>query len=133
MTWPINQLTSCNGSLYVVDIRSLNDGSSFVKGDFRGEASFGGINLDGGNSTTSFIAKLDSDGKYIWATQAGGGSYDGSVYSWGGLTTLSCVQCSASSMRRSAPERHLRGFTAVNPFLEGSEYPTPVCSSQLPQ
>ncbi len=58
-------------------VSALPDGSSIITGTFRGTATFGTtppLISTGGEDT--FTAKVNADGTYAWATQAGGTSYD---------------------------------------------------------
>ena len=66
-------------------ITSLSDNSSIVTGYFNGTATFGSTTLTSAGSKDVFIAKLDSNGDYVWAKQ-GGGSSDDTTY---GITSLS--------------------------------------------
>ncbi len=53
-------------------------GNSYVTGCFQVSAGFGSTSLTGYGSTDVFIAKLDPNGNWLWAKQAGGtGSDDG--------------------------------------------------------
>ncbi|MDD3633052.1 MAG: SBBP repeat-containing protein [Candidatus Cloacimonetes bacterium] len=51
-------------------------GNSYVTGFFYGTSSFGNITLTSGGGNDIFVAKLDSDGNWIWAQKAGGTDYD---------------------------------------------------------
>lgn len=55
-------------------------GNVYVTGRFMETASFGGTILTSAGSYDTFIAKLDSEGNWLWARRAGGTSYDGG---WG--------------------------------------------------
>jgi hypothetical protein len=59
--------------------RIATDGSdnSFVTGGFRGTATFGDTTLSSAGFEDIFIAKLDADGNFLWAAQAGGTDSDG--------------------------------------------------------
>jgi hypothetical protein len=59
----------------------LADGSSIVTGDFQGTATFGSTTLTSAGGSDVFVAKLDANGTYEWATQAGGteSAFGGSV------------------------------------------------------
>jgi len=50
------------------------NGNSYVVGEFEGTATFGDFDLVSGGSDDVFVAKLDSDGDYLWAVRAGGTS-----------------------------------------------------------
>ena len=56
-------------------ITSLDDGSSIITGHFFDTATFGDITLAGDADGDIFIAKLDADGDFVWATKADGGGY----------------------------------------------------------
>jgi len=62
------------GADYVRSNSSLNDGSSIVSGDFTGTATFGGTQLTSSGRQDGFVAKLDSNGNYVWLKQFGGAS-----------------------------------------------------------
>jgi hypothetical protein len=49
-----------------------NCGNSYVTGSFSGTATFDSFTLVSAGYTDIFVAKLDKNGKFIWATQAGG-------------------------------------------------------------
>ncbi|MFL0789398.1 MAG: SwmB domain-containing protein, partial [Prochlorococcus sp.] len=71
-------------------ITSLSDGSAIVTGFFAGSADFGDITLTAtaGGDHDIFIAKLNPDGEFVWATQAGGVSgFAGDIGH--GITSLS--------------------------------------------
>jgi Ca2+-binding RTX toxin-like protein len=53
-------------------IASLADGSIAIAGKFQGSASFGNTTLVSKGSEDIFVAKLDANGNFVWATQAGG-------------------------------------------------------------
>ena len=52
-------------------------GNSYVTGRFYETASFGSYSLTSSGSSDIFVAKMDSNGNWQWATRAGGNSYDG--------------------------------------------------------
>ena len=52
-------------------ITTLADGTALVAGNFEGEAKFGTKKLTSGESGTGFVAKLNSDGTFAWAVEAG--------------------------------------------------------------
>ncbi|MGB0656045.1 MAG: beta strand repeat-containing protein, partial [Pirellulales bacterium] len=56
-------------------ISVLEDGSSIVTGHFKGTAAFGETTLISDGSDDVFVAKLDANGVYQWATRAPGNSY----------------------------------------------------------
>ena len=51
-------------------------GNSYVTGLFRGTATFGSYSLISSGSYDIFVAKMDAIGNWLWATQAGGTSWD---------------------------------------------------------
>ena len=65
-------------------ITSLADDSSIVIGRFSGAASFGDTTLNSAGNDDVFIAKLNREGSYAWATKAGG---TGNDYGYG-ITSL---------------------------------------------
>ena len=62
-------------------ISTLPDGSSIITGWFTGTASFGSTTLSAAdaNEIDGFVAKLDSNGNYLWAKKFGGGGTDESI------------------------------------------------------
>jgi len=68
--------SSCDDS-YGITIDS--NGSSYVTGRFGGTATFGSYSLTSSGSADIFVAKMDVNGNWLWATQAGG-SYSGAGY-----------------------------------------------------
>jgi hypothetical protein len=53
-----------------------NAGNSYTIGDFEGTATFGPYTLYSNQCSDIFVSKIDTDGNWLWATQAGGNSYD---------------------------------------------------------
>jgi hypothetical protein len=53
-----------------------SDGSIVVVGEFTGTATFGTTTLTSAGSRDAFIAKLSSDGVWLWAVRAGGAASD---------------------------------------------------------
>jgi hypothetical protein len=49
-----------------------SSGNCYITGFFRGTATFGSCSLTGSNNSEMFIAKMDSEGSWLWASQAGG-------------------------------------------------------------
>ncbi|MCK5050684.1 MAG: SBBP repeat-containing protein [Candidatus Cloacimonetes bacterium] len=49
-----------------------DNGSSYVTGTFRSTATFGSYSLTSSGSSDIFVAKMDANGNWLWATQAGG-------------------------------------------------------------
>ena len=53
-----------------------DDGNSYVTGYFYGTATFGYYSLTSSDENDIFVAKMDSNGNWLWATQAGGFDMD---------------------------------------------------------
>jgi hypothetical protein len=53
-----------------------HSGNCIVTGSFSGTVVFGGTSLTSGGSNDVFVAKLSSEGDWLWATNAGGGLED---------------------------------------------------------
>ncbi len=51
-------------------------GNSYVTGYFSGTVTFGSISLTSSDNYDIFVAKMDADGNWLWATSAGGSSGD---------------------------------------------------------
>ena len=65
-------------------LKALPDGSSIITGVFFGTATFGSLpSLTSVGLEDIFIAKVDADGEFGWARQAGGDSDQGDM-TWGG-------------------------------------------------
>ncbi len=56
-----------------------SNGNSYVTGFYQESATFGTITLTSSGGNDIFVAKLDSNGNWLWAKQAGGTSYDEGV------------------------------------------------------
>jgi len=63
---------NCRGYGITID----DAGNSYVTGYFTGTATFGAFTITSNGSYDGFVAKLDTDGNWQWAKQAGGSSYD---------------------------------------------------------
>jgi hypothetical protein len=63
----------------------LSDGSAIVTGWFSGTATFGSTTLTSAGNSDVFVAKIDASGTYVWATQAGGSTFDNGL----AISTLS--------------------------------------------
>ena len=91
-----------NGSDYGNSIATDNNGSSYVTGKFEGAASFGSFLLSNYSIYFDdiFVAKLDTEGNWIWATQAGGINFYFSssiaIDSNGNSYIASCLQHAAA-------------------------------------
>ncbi|MCK4654241.1 MAG: SBBP repeat-containing protein, partial [Candidatus Cloacimonetes bacterium] len=51
-------------------------GNTYTIGDFEGTATFGPYTLYSNQYSDIFVSKIDTDGNWLWANQAGGYSYD---------------------------------------------------------
>ena len=51
-------------------------GNSYVTGSFRSMAAFGAYSFTSSGNSDIFVAKMDADGNWLWATQAGGSGSD---------------------------------------------------------
>ena len=58
------------------DIYVDSAGNSYVTGWFEGSATFGGTTLTSNGNSDVFVAKLDTNGNWLWAISAGGDSGD---------------------------------------------------------
>ena len=67
------QAGSASGRDGAYSIKAFSDGSSIITGNIQESASFGDTTLRGDGTSGGFIAKLDSDGNFLWATEAGTG------------------------------------------------------------
>ena len=54
-----------------------DNGNSYVTGVFEGSATFGTTTLTSSGNEDIFVAKMDSNGNWLWAKKAGGQSNDG--------------------------------------------------------
>ncbi|MCK9583930.1 MAG: T9SS type A sorting domain-containing protein [Candidatus Cloacimonetes bacterium] len=54
-----------------------SEGNCYVSGSFEGTISFGSISLTSSGYEDIFIAKLDTNGNWLWASGAGGTLYEG--------------------------------------------------------
>ena len=57
-------------------ISTDTDGNVYVTGSFSGKANFGSFNLTSNGERDIFIAKIDSDGNWLWVENAGGNPHD---------------------------------------------------------
>jgi len=73
--WVWARLAGGNGSSIALD----SNGNIYVKGTYNNQAFFGSITLTNSGNQDVYIAKLDSNGNYLWAI----GSTAGSVYTNG--------------------------------------------------
>jgi hypothetical protein len=59
-----------------IDIETDNDGNIYITGSFWDTIQFGSLSLTSFGANDIFIAKLDSDGNWLWVAQGGGISED---------------------------------------------------------
>ena len=71
-TWAWATKAGGTGADIGYGISALPDGSSIVTGDFGGDATFGSTILRSAGCSALFTAKMNADGSWAWATQAGG-------------------------------------------------------------
>lgn len=74
--------TTASDEVYSWGITALPDGSSIVAGPFAGTATFGGTTLTSSGRYDLFVAKLNPNGAWAWATRAGGTGGD-AAFGWG--------------------------------------------------
>jgi len=72
--WAVGSGNSANDTGRAV--AALPDGSAIVTGDFQGVAAFGLTTLTSRGENDVFVAKVNADGTFAWAVQAGGTGYD---------------------------------------------------------
>ncbi len=67
-------VTNAGGNItdYGLGISTTNEGIVYITGEFRSTATFGTNSLVSDDYGDIYVAKLDSNGNWIWATQAGG-------------------------------------------------------------
>ncbi len=76
-----------------------NSGNSYIIGHFVGTPSFGTISLSSYGVEDIFIAKLDTDGNWLWAEHAGGSSGD---FGYGIITDSNGNSCITGEFRLNA-------------------------------
>ena len=71
--------TAAGGTGDEESYRIAEDGSgnSYIVGYFEGTANFGNVTLNSSGQLDAFIASLDGNGNWLWATKGGGASIDG--------------------------------------------------------
>jgi len=76
----VNQAGGISGS-YGSSIAVDDNGNSYVTGGFSGSATFGTTTLTSSGDGDIFVAKMDSNGNWLWAKKAGGisGGYGSSI------------------------------------------------------
>ena len=62
---------------YGIAICTDSNGNVYVTGIFEGTASFGSFDLPSNGDDDIFVAKMDPNGNWLWAKNAGGSEYDG--------------------------------------------------------
>lgn len=64
-----------------MEIAIDNEGNNYITGNFFGTTSFGNftITYSGGYYDDIFVAKIDADGSWLWATKAGGDHIDNGI------------------------------------------------------
>ncbi len=77
--WAERAGSTYNDEGYGIGIDSSEN--CFVTGEFKYIADFGSFSLISSGQLDIFIAKLDTDGNWLWANQAGGSSYNDTGYS----------------------------------------------------
>ena len=65
------------------DLTTVADGSTLITGDFASTANFGNFSLNEFGGVSSFVAKLDANGSFLWATKAGENQCCSSVNAYG--------------------------------------------------
>ncbi len=65
---------------YSYSITADDAGNCYLTGGFQGTASFGQFSLVSGGIYDAFVAKLDTNGNWLWATRAGGSGSDDVVW-----------------------------------------------------
>jgi len=75
--WATNAGGSYSGIGYGITIDDA--GNNYVTGAFEGTATFGSYTFSNSGNVGIFVAKIDSNGNWLWATDAGG-SYSGIGY-----------------------------------------------------
>ena len=80
-TWIWAEQAGGSGTSIGKGISSDPNGNIYISGDFQNTACFGSINLNSGGWWDIFVAKLNTDGNWLWAKRAGGSDY-GADYGW---------------------------------------------------
>lgn len=99
--WAVNAGGGSWDEGYDIDVDV--EGNAFVAGYFNGTATFGNQTLTAGGGSDIFVAKLNSNGNWLWAVQAGGTAddrghgiaLDGSGNAW--VTGIFCLAASFGS------------------------------------
>ncbi len=69
--------SSGNSTVISYGITIDNTGNSYVTGIFLDTATFGAYSLTSSGYVNIFVSKMDADGNWLWANQAGGNGWDG--------------------------------------------------------
>ncbi len=67
------------GNDYAYSVSTLADGSAIVGGSFSGTVTFGSTSLTSAGGEDVFVAKVNPDGTFAWATRGGGSGYAGVI------------------------------------------------------
>jgi len=78
-----------NGNDNCTAIANDSTGNCFVTGDFRGISTFGSYTISSNENTDVYVAKIDSNGNWLWVTQLVGGNFNEGK----GITTDSIGNC----------------------------------------
>ncbi|HPF08295.1 MAG TPA: SBBP repeat-containing protein, partial [Candidatus Cloacimonadota bacterium] len=92
---------------YGQSIATDSNGNSYVTGSFEGIAVFGSTTLTSSGQSDIFVAKMDSNGNWLWAKKAGGSSSDKGY----GIAVDSSGNCYATGYFRSTASF---GSTTIN-------------------
>ena len=74
-SWAWATQASGAGGVYGHAVSTLADGSAIIIGFFEGSATFGTTTLTSTSNFDTFVARVDPDGSWAWATHAGGSNY----------------------------------------------------------
>ncbi len=92
--------SAAKGIYNSVEIAVDNTGGTFITGRFDGAVTFGTGTLTSKGSSDIFVTRMDKDGKWSWATSAGGTQFDRSLGidldGAGGAAITGSIQGSAS-------------------------------------
>jgi hypothetical protein len=75
--WPFATRAGGTSADRAVGVSTLAGGGAIVTGNFVGSASFGATTLTSAGQGDVFVARVDPDGGWAWATRAGGTGGDG--------------------------------------------------------
>jgi hypothetical protein len=128
---------------YGYDVATDSSENSYVTGLFMGTVTFGSTTITSNGDRDIFIAKLDTNGNYLWAKQAGGASFH-SVVSTGIATDSSgnnyvtgyfngTVSFSATSLTSSEDSTDIFVARLSSSTLVSDEYGVPQTHFSLGQ